>query len=454
MPAATTALERYETAAGAVAVSPRVILDALPDPHLLLSPLRDTKGKVADFVIEEANDAAAAYYRLERESMVGRRLLEFLPQDNIGCLIAMARDAYESGEPLVADNFAFALEIYGTERRFDIRAVRLDNHLMWTWRDVTERHLAAKRLASSEERYRLLAENSSDVVARIRHGSILWISPSVLPTFGWSVDECVGKKLEDFVEPGDRPRCAESIARIEAGETVLGRHRILAKDGTHHWIETHASPFLNGYGRPDGFVATSRVVDDQVAVEQQLEHRARTDELTQLLNRKEVLSRIQTLSGQSRRTGHELAVLFCDIDRFKEINDSHGHAAGDEVLRAMAERLRHTLRTSDDLAARMGGDELLVVLHGVQDLPNAAEIAEKLRAAAAEPVPIPGGHVHVTLSIGVTLADKGESTDTLVARADTAMYRAKQGGRNRVITFDGAEPSAEKSLEANAIVTG
>jgi diguanylate cyclase (GGDEF)-like protein/PAS domain S-box-containing protein len=353
----------------------------------------------------------------------------------------------------VANNFAFSLEIYGQERRFDIRAIRTDDSLVWTWRDVTERHLAAKRLASSEERYRLLAENSSDVVARIRHGSILWISPSVLPTFGWSIDECVGKKLEDFVEPGDRPRCAESIARIEAGETVLGRHRILAKDGTHHWIETHASPFLNGYGRPDGFVATSRVVDDQVAVEQQLEHRARTDELTQLLNRKEVLSRIQTLNGQSRRTGHELAVLFCDIDRFKEINDSHGHAAGDEVLRAMAERLRQTLRTSDDLAARIGGDELLVVLHGVQDLSNAVEIAEKLRAAAAEPVAIAGGHVHATLSIGATLAHKGESTDALVARADTAMYRAKQGGRNRVVTFDGTEPHAAQSVVPHGIVT-
>jgi diguanylate cyclase (GGDEF)-like protein/PAS domain S-box-containing protein len=432
---------------------PHDILDALLDPVLLLTPFRDRSGIITDFTITDANTTAADYYHVRREDMISSRLLRFLPEDNANVLLALARDAYDSGEPLVVNDFAFALEIYGRERRFDIRAVRLDDHLMWTWRDVTERHLAAKRLASSEERYRLLAENSSDVVARIRHGSILWISPSVLPTFGWSVDECVGKKLEDFVEPSDRPRCAESVARIEAGETVLGRHRILAKDGTHHWIETHASPFLNGYGRPDGFVATSRVVDDQVAVEQQLEHRARTDELTQLLNRKEVLSRIQTLSGQSRRTGHELAVLFCDIDRFKEINDSHGHAAGDEVLRAMAERLRQTLRTSDDLAARIGGDELLVVLHGVQDLSNAVEIAEKLRAAAAEPVAIAGGHVHATLSIGATLAHKGESTDALVARADTAMYRAKQGGRNRVVTFDGTEPHAAQSVVPHGIVT-
>jgi diguanylate cyclase (GGDEF)-like protein/PAS domain S-box-containing protein len=448
-----TTIDAPTSGDGRTILGPHDILDALLDPVFLLTPFRDRSGIITDFTITDANTTAADYYHVRREDMIRSRLLRFLPEDNANVLLALARDAYDSGEPLVVNDFAFALEIYGRERRFDIRAVRLDDHLMWTWRDVTERHLAAKRLASSEERYRLLAENSSDVVARIRHGSILWISPSVLPTFGWSVDECVGKKLEDFVEPSDRPRCAESVARIEAGETVLGRHRILAKDGTHHWIETHASPFLNGYGRPDGFVATSRVVDDQVAVEQQLEHRARTDELTQLLNRKEVLSRIQTLNGQSRRTGHELAVLFCDIDRFKEINDSHGHAAGDEVLRAMAERLRQTLRTSDDLAARIGGDELLVVLHGVQDLSNAVEIAEKLRAAAAEPVAIAGGHVHATLSIGATLAHKGESTDALVARADTAMYRAKQGGRNRVVTFDGTEPHAAQSVVPHGIVT-
>lgn len=435
-----------ETAGAAPAAAPstvssRDILDSLLDPHLLITPRRDRAGKITDFTIIEANQSAAEYYGLEREAMLGRRLLEFLPADNAGALLAMARDAHESGEPLVVNNYAFALEIYGQEKRFDIRAVRIDDQLVWTWRDVTERHLAAKRLAASEERYRLLAENSSDVVTRIRRGTIQWISPSVAPTFGYSIDECVGRLAADFLEMEDRPQCAAYMAQLQSGRPVRARKLVRAKDGRRHWIETHASPYLDANGRMDGFVATSRIVDAQVAAEQQLEHRARTDELTELLNRKEVLSRIETLGVQSRRTGHELAVLFCDLDHFKNINDLHGHAAGDEVLRVMAERLRAVLRTSDDLAARIGGDELLVVLHGVQDMDNAVAIAEKIRAAAAQPVGTPAGPVTATLSIGVTLARADESTDALVARADAAMYRAKQSGRNRVVPFNG-QPAA------------
>ena len=168
---------------------------------------------------------------------------------------------------------------------------------------------------------------------------------------------------------------------------------------------------------------------------QELDRRARTDDLTKLLNRKEVLERIERLATQTVRTGTGLAILFCDFDKFKEINDVYGHTAGDEVLRVMADRIRGCLRTTDDLAARIGGDEMLVVLHGVHNLDNAANVAEKLRVSAMEPIPIPGGEVNTTLSIGVTLAIPGETIDALVARADAAMYEAKKTRRNRVMAL-------------------
>ncbi|MEB3353466.1 MAG: diguanylate cyclase [Cyanobacteriota bacterium] len=184
----------------------------------------------------------------------------------------------------------------------------------------------------------------------------------------------------------------------------------------------------------DELSVTWRDVSDRIAMKKALEQRAATDSLTTLLNREEAFSQIERLLGRDQRRGRELAVLFCDLDRFKDVNDTYGHQAGDAVLQSMAERVRAGLRTSD-LAARIGGDELLVALPGVQGLEDALGIAEKLRSLASEPVPIPQGQVEITLSVGVALASPGESLDALVARADAAMYEAKQRGRNRVVAI-------------------
>jgi diguanylate cyclase (GGDEF)-like protein len=148
-----------------------------------------------------------------------------------------------------------------------------------------------------------------------------------------------------------------------------------------------------------------------------------------------VIERIETLN---KHDGRRIAVLWCDIDRFKVVNDTYGHAAGDTVLKTLADRIRGGLRSTEDIGARIGGDELLVLLNGVRDLQDAVDVAEKLRRSAAEPIPTAAGPISITLSIGVTLADPEESTDALIARADDAMYQAKKSGRNQVVAFEPA----------------
>lgn len=179
---------------------------------------------------------------------------------------------------------------------------------------------------------------------------------------------------------------------------------------------------------------TWRDVTERIILEQALQQRAATDSLTTLLNREEMFTQMERVLAGDRRRGGELAVLFCDLDHFKEVNDSYGHQAGDAVLQTMATRIRSCLRTSD-LAARIGGDELMVVLPGVQGMDDAVTIAEKLRRLASEPVPIPEGQVQISISVGVALACTGESLDELIARADTAMYTAKQQGRDQVVAI-------------------
>lgn len=414
----------------------RTTLDSLLDPHVTLEAVRDEKGKITDFLFADANNAACLYNKLDREHLVGRRLLELLPAHTSSGLLDMYREALESDRPLVLNDFVYPHEIYATDRRFDIRANRIGDALSFSWRDVTDRYVMAQQLAASEEHYRLLTENSYDTSIRAADdGTCLWVSPSLTALLGWSPDEWIGRSLTEFVAPESLEALGANVGRVAGGEPVMARYHVLAKDGATHWVETRARPFFNALGQRDGIVAALHLIDDQVAMEAELERRARTDELTHLLNRQEVFDRIEAYGGAHPRTGGAIAVLFCDMDKFKLVNDTYGHAAGDEVLRVMAQRIRHCLRSTDDLGARVGGDELLVVLHGVQDLGNAMAIAEKLRLSAAEPIAIPGGTIQTTVSIGVALALPGEKTEALVARADEAMYQAKATGRNQVISI-------------------
>ena len=177
-----------------------------------------------------------------------------------------------------------------------------------------------------------------------------------------------------------------------------------------------------------------RIVNQEVAAEAELERRARIDELTGLLNRKEILERLARFRHNRRQSDGEVAVLFCDIDHFKQINDNHGHRGGDAVLSALARRRLDSTR-QEGLVGRISGDELLVALNRMPSLEAAEGIAEKLHAAARAPLELSTGKVVPTLLIGVTLIHEGESLDAVVERADQAMYQAKQHGRDRVISF-------------------
>ena len=162
--------------------------------------------------------------------------------------------------------------------------------------------------------------------------------------------------------------------------------------------------------------------------------RARFDDLTGALKRDEVLARLADIGSQRRRPGDECGVLFIDVDGLKEINDTLGHAAGDGVLTTLAARIRDCIRAGD-IVARMGGDEFLVILNDIHGIADAEAVAEKIRIASSGNIDGAGGSARVSVSIGVTLSNPVESADDIIARADAAMYRAKQSGRDKVVTL-------------------
>lgn len=409
----------------------RATLDGMLDPIAIVEPVRDDERHVVDFSYLAVNPAACGWLGLDRDRLLGMRMGASFPEVESSGLLRQLAELAETGQPLVLDDFPFVFRRLGL-RRLDIRGIRGENWISLVWRDVTERHEALEKLAASEEQFRLLAENSTDVILRLdADDTILWLSPSVTPVLGWTQADGIGRDGKAFLATAEtRAQYERDKARVLAGHGASSRGQIRAATGDIHWMEVHSFPYRTPEGSVSGIVASLHVIDAEVRMEQDLERRARIDELTGLLNRRELLERLDAVVTHG---GPTLGLLWCDIDGFKAINDAHGHAGGDAVLKALSDRIRGCLRSTADLGGRIGGDEMVVVLPGIEGLDAAAAFAENLRRLAAEPIACGDGVIHATISIGTTLAGPDEGIDALLARADDAMYQAKAGGKNRVV---------------------
>ncbi|AQT78975.1 hypothetical protein B1R94_06380 [Mycolicibacterium litorale] len=293
-----------------------------------------------------------------------------------------------------------------------------------------EQRLLIER-AEAERRYRMLADNAVDVVVHL-HGSVVsWVSPSVTAAFGDPPAQWIGSDLTAHIHPDDLSTLAP-IFDIDCRTSVLARFRVRTAAGKYHWVDGNAKPYLDADGNTDGMIAALRIVDGQVAAEERLDRLARIDTLTGLLNRAETLARLDSALAAPRSPGSQLGILFCDVDHFKTINDTLGHSVGDAVLSTLAARISDSVRTGDTVG-RMGGDEIVVLLPGVPSVEEVIAIAEKIRCRAAEPIQYDGQTICATLSIGVTVSMPGEGATAVTARADVAMYQAKQACRNTVV---------------------
>jgi diguanylate cyclase (GGDEF)-like protein/PAS domain S-box-containing protein len=291
----------------------------------------------------------------------------------------------------------------------------------------------------SEERIRALVEHSSDVVTVIDpHDRLVrWQAASVHRMLGFDPAHTQGRPLDDLIHPDDLMRVQRCLARCAAGseiETVAGRLR--HADGSWVHVEAIAE---NRIGDPaiEGLLLSMRDVGERKALEDRLRHQAFHDPLTGLANRVLFEERLAAALAAAHEGGHHAAVLFLDLDDFKTINDSLGHAIGDELLRSVAERIADALRPGD-VASRQGGDEFAVLLTEVVDERAALAIAEQVAAVLRPEFVVAGRELTISASLGLVLDPGSSSVEDIVRNADIAMYAAKENGKGNIRIFEDA----------------
>ncbi len=317
----------------------------------------------------------------------------------------------------------------------------LRRHEEMTGREAALRiELAGRR---SEERLGALIKNSSDIVCIVGPDALIrWASPSLTATLGHDAELMVGRDLLDIVHPEDERRLRALIAAIAgqpAGQRSLVEFR-LAKVGEEAWrdVEAHACNLLEEES-VDGIVLNIRDVSERKAFQDELEHQAFHDTLTGLPNRALFRNRVEHALVSRRRETLPVAVLFLDVDDFKYVNDSLGHAAGDEVLQEIGRRLQDCMRPVDT-AARLGGDEFAILIRDSESELHSIEIASRVMVAIKAPIALAGRDFTPAVSVGIAFSDQHmvstDDADELLRNADAAMYMAKEKGKDNYQLFN------------------
>jgi diguanylate cyclase (GGDEF)-like protein/PAS domain S-box-containing protein len=302
---------------------------------------------------------------------------------------------------------------------------------------------------SEDFQFRALMENTEDsIYFKDRRCRLLRVSRRMAQNLGFSdVSELIGKTdIDLFGESFGQRTFLEDLRIMESNEPIIGlvESRTVGLAETN-WTLTTKVPLHDEAGAVVGLLGITREINELKRTELDLQHMATHDELTGLPNRYLMTDRLNHTLAQSVRTGSTFAVLFIDVDDFKAINDVRGHEFGDLVLRALAETLVKTVRSSDTVA-RIGGDEFVIILDTLERREHASLVAGKILRRVVKPFTLKRHKVAITVSIGIGLhPDNGNDAEVLVGAADYAMYLAKAQGKNRFLVCPQGLPGSSPS---------
>ncbi len=330
---------------------------------------------------------------------------------------------------------------------FDVYTVYQQLQLQRIRRELTERN----------QLFEVITENAADMIAVVDGtGNRLYNSPAYQKVLGYSSEELKLTSSVEQVHPEDEQRVLEAAAKARVtGRGERLEYRMRHKDGTWRNLESVATAIPNEQGQIERLVIVNRDITDRKRAEETLAHNALHDALTNLPNRALFLDRVRhVLALSHRHTSYKFAVLFIDLDEFKVVNDSLGHAAGDALLIQIARRLSASIRGVDTISrsvlmqttsqvaneaslARVGGDEFTILLEDIRDCGDAIRVAERLQERLVIPFVVEQQKVVITASIGIAFcATSYTNSEDLVRDAEIAMYRAKREGKARSQVFD------------------
>jgi diguanylate cyclase (GGDEF)-like protein/PAS domain S-box-containing protein len=407
----------------------------------------------SDFVVVYGADGLINYASPSVGPFLGADATEALGTEQSALVHPEDRDAFVGA-------LAAAAERPGETRQLQARLRRADGEFRWlevvatnllddpnvkgvvvNARDVTDRLQAEAARRESEDRFRSAFEHAPIGMALAdRTGRIFRSNDAFAAMLGRCTDEVNGSRIRDFTHPDDWEDNDSKMQRLFAGE-IAGYHlekRYLHADGRSIWVSVSVSAVRDAHGTPLYMIGQIEDITERKAIRERLLRQALHDPLTGLPNRTLFMDRLGTVMGRSNRRRGRVAVLFVDLDRFKVINDSLGHDAGDQVLLAVGHRLRAMLRPTDTVA-RFGGDEFTILCEDDSEPAAVMLLARRVLDEIARPVLLADGEVFVTASIGIACSHRAAGTpETLVRDADAAMYRAKEKGRRRAEFFDAA----------------